>query len=72
MAQSFVLADTLPDLGTCFVEGFDGNQMKEVLRIFDRYHVPLVIAVGYEYESSEDETIKGGFTLRVQLRKFPA
>lgn len=66
MAQSFVLAATSHDLGTCIMEGFDGEQMKEVLRIPDRYHIPLVVAVGYEYES-EDEATVPKYTPRLPL-----
>ncbi|GAX18523.1 hypothetical protein FisN_10Hh278 [Fistulifera solaris] len=64
MAQSLILAATSHDLGTCVMEGFDGNQMKEVLRIPDRYHVPLVVAMGYEYEESSIQ-----YTPRLPLKE---
>ncbi len=68
MAQSLILAATSHDLGTCVMEGFDGNQMKEVLRIPDRYHVPLVVAMGYEYE--EEESTDGiKYTPRLPLEE---
>ena len=35
------------------MEGFDGRRMQEILRIPDRYAIPLAVAVGYEYEDPE-------------------
>jgi nitroreductase len=52
--QSYVLAATSHDLGTCIMEGFDGRRLKEILRIPDRYAVPAVIATGYEYQEEEE------------------
>jgi hypothetical protein len=35
------------------MEGFDGRRVQEVLRIPDRYAIPLIVATGYEYEDPE-------------------
>jgi nitroreductase len=53
VAQSFVLAATSHDLATCMMEGYDGRKVQEILRVPDRYAVPLAVAVGYEYEDAE-------------------
>jgi nitroreductase len=55
-AQSYVLAAESHDLGTSMMEGMDTRRLKEVLRIPDRYAVPIVIATGYDYENETDET----------------
>ncbi|KAG7360851.1 nitroreductase [Nitzschia inconspicua] len=55
LAQSFVYAAESHDLATAMMEGFDPRRVKEILRIPDRYAVPLVVATGYEYEE-ESET----------------
>ncbi len=55
VAQTFVLAATSHGLDTCFMEGYDDRRVKEVLRIPDRYGVPLMCCVGYEYRGDEDE-----------------
>lgn len=57
VAQTFVLAATSHGLATCLMEGFDDRRVKEVLRIPDRYGIPLMCCVGYEYK---DEHEKGG------------
>lgn len=53
MAQTFVLAATSHGLGTCLMEGYDSRRVQEVLRIPDRYNVPLMCCVGYEFEESD-------------------
>lgn len=53
MAQTFVLAATSHGLATCLMEGYDDRRVKEVLHIPDRYGVPLMCCVGYEYEEEE-------------------
>jgi nitroreductase len=53
VAQTFVYAAESHDLATCMMEGFDGRRVKEVLRVPDRYAIPLVVAMGYEYEDPE-------------------
>ena len=50
MAQTFVYAAESFDLATCIMEGFDSRRVQEILRIPDRYAVPLMVATGYEYE----------------------
>lgn len=55
LAQSFVLAATSHDLATCMMEGYDGRKVGELLHVpMDRYAIPLVVAVGYEYEHPQD------------------
>jgi len=49
VAQSFVLAATSHDLATCMMEGYDGRKIQDILRIPDRYAIPLAVAVGYDY-----------------------
>jgi nitroreductase len=56
VAQSYVLAAGSHDLGTSMMEGMDTRRLKEVLRIPDRYAIPLVIATGYDYENETDES----------------
>ena len=51
MAQSYTLAATSHELATCIMEGFDVRRAKEVLRVPDRYGIPLMVATGYEYEN---------------------
>lgn len=56
MAQTFVLAATSHGLSTCLMEGYDTRRVQEILRIPDRYSVPLMCCVGYEYEQKESPT----------------
>jgi nitroreductase len=50
LVQSFVLAATSHDLATTVMEGFDPRRAKELLRIPDRYEIPMMVAMGYDYE----------------------
>lgn len=50
MAQTFTLAATSHDLATCMMEGYDVRRAKQVLRVPDRYAIPIMVATGYEYE----------------------
>ena len=50
MAQSYTLAATSHDLATCMMEGYDARRAKDVLRVPDRYAIPIMVATGYEYE----------------------
>lgn len=50
MVQSYVLAATSLDLATTVMEGFDPRRAKEILRIPDRYEIPMMVATGYNYE----------------------
>lgn len=49
-AQTFTLAATSHDLATCMMEGYDSRRAKDVLRVPDRYDIPIMVATGYEYE----------------------
>ena len=50
LAQTFVYAAESHGLATTMMEGFDPRRTREVLRIPDRYAIPLMVATGYEYE----------------------
>ena len=54
--QSYVLAATSHELQTSIMEGFDGRKVREILRIPDRYGIPMMVATGYEYEANETTT----------------
>ena len=54
MAQTYCLAAESHGLATCMMEGFDSRRLSEILRIPDRYAIPLVIATGYDYEDRDD------------------
>ena len=56
LAQTFVMALTSHGLASCIMEGFDDRRAKEVLRIPDRYAIPLMVATGYDYFDGEDES----------------
>lgn len=47
--QSYVLSATANDLATAIMEGYDPRRCKEILRIPDRYDIPMMVATGYEY-----------------------
>ena len=49
-AQNYMLSATSHGLATCSMEGFDERRAKEVLRIPDRYGIPLMVATGYVHE----------------------
>lgn len=51
--QSYLLAATSYDLATCPMEGFDARRAMEVLRIPDRYGLPVVVATGYDYDQNK-------------------
>jgi nitroreductase len=53
VAQSYILAVTSHGLATTIMEGFDSLRMKKVLRIPDRYDIPMVVATGYDYDENE-------------------
>lgn len=55
MAQTFVLSATSHGLQTCLMEGYDTRRAKEVLKIPDRYDIPLMCGVGFEYEGEDQE-----------------
>ena len=58
LAQTFCLAATSHDLATCIMEGYDGRRVKELLRIPDRYAVPLAVATGYHYHDDDDSAVE--------------
>jgi nitroreductase len=50
MVQSYVLAATSYQLQTSIMEGYDPRRIKDLLHIpSDRYGIPMVVAMGYEY-----------------------
>jgi len=51
MAQTYVFAATSYGLQTCIMEGFDARRVRQILRVPDRYGVPLMVATGYGYDS---------------------
>lgn len=53
LAQSFVLAAASHDLATCIMEGYDGRKVQDILRVPDRYAIPLAVAVGYDYHPED-------------------
>jgi len=53
IAQQYTLASTAHGLSTCMMEGYDARRVKEILRIPDRYGVPLMVATGYDYDTME-------------------
>jgi nitroreductase len=67
MAQTFVLAATSHGLGTCLMEGFDSRRAQAVLKIPDRYAVPLMCCFGYEFE--EEQSNKKNRAPRLELNE---
>lgn len=65
VVQSYVLAATSHNLATCVMEGFDARRMQEILRIPDRYCIPMVVATGYDYDDNDDTTQE--YTPRLNL-----
>ena len=65
LAQTYVLAATSHDLATCIMEGYDGRRVKELLRIPDRYDVPMAVATGYDFAS-----VEGDFSVE-RTRRLP-
>jgi nitroreductase len=51
-AQTYVLAATSHGLATCIMEGLDTRRAKDILRIPDRYDIPLMVATGYDYDDA--------------------
>lgn len=49
MSQMYTMSATAHGLSTCMMEGFDARRAKEILRIPDRYGIPLMVATGYNY-----------------------
>jgi len=56
--EHFVLQATEMGIGTCYIGYFNEKGIKEILKIPDKYKVPLLIAVGYPDEIYEEEKMK--------------
>jgi len=69
MAQTFTLAAASHGLASCMMEGYDSRRLREILRIPDRYGVPLVVATGYEYKG-EGWTGETGNTPRLGMEEI--
>jgi len=65
LAQTYVYAAESHDLATAMMEGFDPRRTREILRIPDRYAIPLMVATGYEYE--DEQSASETPTLRLDL-----
>lgn len=64
MAQTFVFSATSHGLRTCLMEGYDSRRVREVLKIPDRYDVPLMCCIGYEYEGEDADSLQKAPRLR--------
>ena len=69
LAQTFVYAAESYDLSTAMMEGFDPRRTRDLLRIPDRYAIPLMVATGYEYEEEQDFT-QGKETPRLDVSEI--
>jgi nitroreductase len=56
LVQQYVLACTSHDIDTAIMEGMDTRRLKQVLRIPDRYGVPMVVATGYGQVDATQQT----------------
>jgi len=54
-AQTYMLAATSHGLATCAMEGYDSRKAREVLRIPDRYGLPLMVATGYDIDIDKND-----------------
>jgi nitroreductase len=70
VAQTFVYAAESHGLATTMMEGFDPRRTRELLRIPDRYAIPLMVATGYEYEEEEQSTTEEQMTPRLDLSEI--
>mmetsp|Transcript_13466 Transcript_13466/g.29246 ORF Transcript_13466/g.29246 Transcript_13466/m.29246 type:complete len:274 (-) Transcript_13466:674-1495(-) len=52
-AMMYTMAAQSYGLGTCMMEGYDVRRAREILRVPDRYGMPLMVATGYQYEDEE-------------------
>lgn len=78
VAQMYTMASTAHGLSTCMMEGFDARRAKEILRIPDRYGIPLMVATGYDWNappvvhanlSEDDDFPEGGKELDMPPQK---
>merc|ERR1712157_180479 len=58
MAQTFVLGATSYGLSTSIMEGYDSRRLKQILKVPDRYGIPLMVAAGYDYEDGNKESVE--------------
>jgi len=65
VAQTYVYAAESHGLATAMMEGFDPRRTRKILRIPDRYAIPLMVATGYEYE--DEQSINEKPTPRLDL-----
>lgn len=54
MSSIYTLAATAHGLSTCMMEGYDARRVKEILRVPDRYGVPIMVATGYDYRGDDE------------------
>jgi len=54
LAQSLVYAAESHDLASCIMEGYDARKVKDLLRIPDRYAIPMTVALGYDFEERSE------------------
>ena len=60
-AMLYTLAAHSHGLGTCMMEGYDVRRAREVLRVPDRYAMPLMVATGHAYREEAKEDGSGGY-----------
>lgn len=60
-AMLYTLAAHSHGLGTCMMEGYDVRRAREVLRVPDRYAMPLMVATGHAYKEEPKEDGTGGY-----------
>jgi len=55
LAQTYVLSASSHQLATCIMEGMDARRVRHVLRIPDRYAIPLAVATGYPHPTEDQQ-----------------
>ena len=53
-AMTYMLAATGYGIGTHPMEGFDGKRIRQLLKVPNRYSIPLIIPTGYEIQENEN------------------
>ena len=70
-AMQYTLACTSHGLATCMMEGYDARRAKEILRVPDRYGVPVMVATGYDYDGEDAEGVGGAIrTPRLDMEEL--